>query len=342
MGILAYAILLCCFGILVINSVAPSLVLAQVTFYIIGVVIFLLFSRIDYRIYQYLAKIIYILVVALLLATLLFGDESRGSTRWVEIVGFRLQFSEILKPFLITSLAWFATISPTKAVALGVIPVVLVLKQPDLGSGVIYSLGVGAIIFVSGISLVYLFIAVISLIAFLPLGWNLLADYQKRRILTFLNPNLDPLGSSYNAIQALIAVGSGQLLGWGLGRGTQSQLLFLPEHHTDFVFAALAEEMGFLGSAILLFIYFVLIWKMWNISFKAESLFGKLIGVGIVAMLLGQVFINVGMNLGIVPVTGITLPLVSYGGSSVLATFVGLGIIQNIKSCCREENLVKL
>ena len=341
-GVIVCLIFLCGFGTAVVGSVRPDLVLTQIIFYFLGFGLFFLFSKIDHQIYQPLATIIYLTAVVLLALTLFAGGESRGAIRWIEFMGFRLQFSEILKPFIIASLAAFLTKSWVKTVVLGIIPVLLILKQPDLGSGIIYLLATGGMVFVSGINLLYLLAAGIGMVTFLPIVWHFLADYQKNRVLTFLNPNLDPLGASYNTIQALIAVGSGQFWGWGLGRGTQSQLLFLPEHHTDFVFASLAEELGFVGAGVLLVIYFALIWRLLTIVIKAPDMFGKLLGTGITVMILGQIFINVGMNLGIVPVTGITLPLISYGGSSILATFIALGIMQNIYSSCRRnENLVQ-
>lgn len=317
-------------GTAIIGSVAPDFLGSQIIFYLIGLVLFFLFSRIDYKIYESLGKQIYGLSLIFLIITLFVGLESRGATRWISLWGFRLQFSEILKPFLFASLAGFLTQKQyLKSIVLAAIPMLLIFKQPDLGSALVYFLGFLAMIFVSEINLVYLFVAGVGAIIFLPMTWHFLAGYQKTRILSFLNPASDPLGASYNAIQALIAVGSGQLFGWGLGRGSQSQLLFLPEHHTDFIFASLSEELGFLGAGILLIIYFVLIMRILRIAQNADPL-GKFLAVGLGMMLLGQIFINVGMNLGIVPVTGITLPLVSYGGSSILATMISLGIVENI------------
>lgn len=339
-AILIYTILLCGFGLAIISSVAPALFSSQLIFYILGLGLFFLFANIDYRIYGSIWKQIYFISLILLLVTLVLGLESRGSTRWISVAGFRLQFSEILKPFLLATLAAFLgsyddsvnTKRYLKALVLGIIPTLLIFKQPDLGSAIVYFVSFSSMLFISGISLTYIAAVVSGLVVFLPLAWHFLAQYQKNRILSFLNPNLDPLGTSYNAIQATIAVGSGMFFGWGLGRGTQSQLLFLPEHHTDFVFAALAEEMGFFGAGILLVIYFLLIWRTFKIAGRVSDKFSKLLCTGIGMMLLGQIFINVGMNLGIMPVTGITLPLISYGGSSVLATMISLGILENIAS----------
>ncbi|MBI3558805.1 rod shape-determining protein RodA, partial [Candidatus Gottesmanbacteria bacterium] len=293
-------------------------------------ILFFIFSKIDYRIYGSAWRQIYGISLIFLLITLILGLESRGATRWISLFGFRLQFSEILKPFIFSSLALLlAEKKYFKAIILAAIPIFLIFKQPDLGSALVYFLGFAAMIFLSEINLSFLLVSGGLIVGLLPLAWHFLAGYQKGRILSFLNPAGDPLGASYNAIQALIAVGSGQLFGWGLGRGSQSQLFFLPEHHTDFVFASLAEELGFLGAGILLLIYFILIMRILKIAQSAEPL-GKFLTVGLGMILLGQVFINVGMNLGVVPVTGITLPLISYGGSSILATMISLGIVENI------------
>ncbi len=338
-GIIAVcALVLCGFGVAIVGSVASSLVASQIIFYAVGILLFFLFSRIDYRIFGNIWKQVYAVSLILLITTLLVGLESRGATRWVSIFGFRLQFSELLKPFILTSLAVFLTEGKNSfkkyllAAVLGIIPMLLIFKQPDLGSALVYLAGFGTMIFLSGINLMYLIPVAAGGLVFLPIFWHFLADYQKNRIFSFLNPASDPLGISYNAIQATIAVGSGQLFGLGLGRGTQSQLLFLPEHHTDFVFASLAEELGFLGAGVLILVYFLLIWRIFKISEHAPDKLGKILAVSLAMMLLGQIFINIGMNMGIVPVTGITLPLVSYGGSSILATFITLGIIENIAS----------
>lgn len=327
------------FGAAIISSVAHEVLLSQIVFYILGLGLFLLFSRIDYRVYTSLSKVIYIAAIVLFSITLLLGLESRGAIRWIPIGPFRLQFSEIFKPLLIVSFATLLTRYEkwnVKRYLMSLIwiavPLFLVFRQPDLGSTMIYAVSFLVMLLASGTSLTYLLISVLGLGLTLPLVWRFLAEYQKNRILSFISPHVDPLGASYNSIQALITVGSGMFWGRGLGRGTQSHLSFLPERHTDFVFASLSEEMGFVGAVILLSVYFFLIWRVFSVASQVESKLPKLICVGIGVMLLSQVFINVGMNIGIVPVTGITLPLVSYGGSSVLATMIALGMVENIVS----------
>lgn len=309
-----------------------------------GLVLYFVFSRIDYRLYINLSKILFLISFVLLSLTLVVGFESRGSIRWIQIGAFRLQFSEILKPFLITVIAAILIdkknnlIQYFKVLLLVSIPIFLIFKQPDLGSALAYLIGFFVMIFASQTPFVYLIGTVLMGLVSLPILWRFLADYQKKRFTSFINPTLDPLGASYNAIQAVIAVGSGMFFGRGLGRGTQSHLLFLPEHHTDFVFASVAEEFGFFGAALVLTVYFILIWQIFKLAINSKDRYGSLILVGIGSIMLAQVLINVGMNLGLFPVTGITLPLISYGGSSVLATMIALGIVQNIASLSKQDD----
>lgn len=335
--ILVCVILLCGIGGAMVGSVEPSLLSSQVWFYFVGFILFFIFSFLDVRIFSSLSKHVYVISLVFLIGTLLLGLESRGAVRWVSIGPMRLQFSELLKPFLIMSLAGFMSNNyggkfkdVIKIIGLIILPVILVIKQPDLGSGIIYSFAFGAMIFVSGISLGYFLLGGIGMIVTLPLIWHFLAEYQKHRIMSFIAPSYDPLGTSYNAIQAMVAVGSGMFFGLGLGHGTQSHLMFLPERHTDFIFASSGEELGFVGIFIILVIYLLLILRIFRVAFRTKSRFEMLSVIGIGMVILAQVFINCGMNLGILPVTGITLPLISYGGSSVLSTMVGLGIIESI------------
>ncbi len=330
----------------IIQSVQPNLFISQLVFYLIGFAIYFVFSQIDFEIYRPFKLIIYFVSCFLLLGVFVLGVESRGAVRWIEIAGFRLQLSEILKPFLLLSFASFLTDTPpkkfkdlVKICLFCLAPIYLVLKQPDLGSALIYAIAFAGIVFVARIPFVYILSAFFFFTFTLPVGWKFLHDYQRDRILSFLNPASDPQGASYNAIQAVIAVGSGMITGKGLGHGTQSQLLFLPEKHTDFIFASLVEELGLLGGTILLFFYALIIYRLLKIISNSCDLFGNLYMTGVLFMLLGQIFINVGMNIGLVPVTGITLPLVSYGGSSVLALMITLGIVQSIAK--HQANIVQ-
>jgi rod shape determining protein RodA len=210
------------------------------------------------------------------------------------------------------------------------IPALLIFKQPDLGSTLVVAAFWWAIFFAADLPLKYFIGTTVAALASLPLVWRFLAEYQKQRITAFLNPYADPRGSGYHLLQSIIAVGSGGFFGRGLGRGIQSQLRFLPESNTDFIFASLAEELGLAGSALLLIAYFLLLKRLLFIARQAPDNFSQLLTVGVFAMMLFQLLVNIGMNLGILPITGITLPLVSSGGSSLLATMISLGLVHNI------------
>ncbi len=264
------------------------------------------------------------------------GPQVRGATRWLEIGSFRLQPSELAKPFFLVSISSLLVRYPPMTLkrigmhmTLVALPFILVFQQPDLGNALIYLTSWLAMILLSGIPLIAIILGGVITGIILPLSSYFVKEYQKQRILTFLDPLLDPHGAGYNSIQAMIAVGSGRLLGSGFGRGTQSLLQFLPERHTDFIFASFTEEFGFVGAAALIAIFYLMLWQLLRHAFRVrEQLFAHLYIVGLFALLLGHFVINVGMNIGLLPITGITLPLVSYGGSSLLAIFIGLGIYE--------------
>ncbi len=335
--IIICVIILAAFSLAVINSVSPNLVLAQLIFFLLGLAVLLLFANIDYHLYANLWPLIYFISVVILLVTFLIGIESRGAIRWIEFGGFRLQFSELLKPFLVAGIsASLVSLPPVKwqrmliHLVLVALPAFLILRQPDLGSALVYLISFVAMIFIAGIPWWYLLAAALLVPLGLPLVYRVLKGYQRQRIISFLNPHTDPLGSSYNAIQSIIAVGSGMIFGKGMGHGTQSQLAFLPERHTDFAFASFAEEFGIVGVTILLLAYGVIFYRLlWLISHSRDR-YATVLLTGLLFILVVQVVINIGMNIGLLPVTGITLPLVSYGGSSVLAVMVILGIAENV------------
>ena len=222
------------------------------------------------------------------------------------------------------------------------LPVLLIFKQPDLGSALVVLVFGLSIMFAKGIKKIYFIAGAVFLLLFLPLSWGLLKPYQQQRIFSFLNPQHDPLGSGYHLIQAQIAVGSGLFLGRGLGRGSQSQLQFLPERHSDFIFASLSEELGFLGASFLLLAFFFLLQQIFKISQKSQTEFGALVCLGSGVLLFFQTGVNVGMNLGIMPITGITLPLVSYGGSSLLSTSIILGLIQAAAKNLKRDSMIEI
>lgn len=322
-------------GLFILLTIGQSYFLSQLLYLTLGFVLLFAFSYIDPVLLWWFAPIGYILS-NLFLASSYLGPSIRGATRWIVILGAQIQPSEFVKPFLLLAFAHFmAKYTPRKLgnvpllFVLFAIPFLLVLRQPDLGSSLVYAAFWSAMLLAGGMN-VWVFLAIGGLISImLPLIWSHLATYQRSRVLTFLNPSLDPKGAGYNALQAMIAVGSGQWFGRGLGRGTQSHLRFLPEFHTDFIFATLVEELGFLGGTLLLAGYALLLYRI-----IAPVLRGMVTDIrvfiysfGLFAMLLSQIFINAGMNMGLIPITGITMPFVSYGGSSILSTAISFGIL---------------
>lgn len=328
------ALILTCLGLITILSIDPQLFIRQLIFAGIGLILCVAVYKIDFQIFPYFRSYFYVFSIIFLLLSFL-GTEVRGATRWFEVAGVRIQPSELVKPLLIFAFAGFLTqFRPGRLKYIGLnlaafLPAFfLVFKQPDLGNSIVYFVFWFSMLILSEASLPFLILLIIFFTTVLPLGYGFLKDYQKARLISYLNPNLDPKGAGYNAIQAMIAIGSGLLFGRGFGRGTQSQLMFLPERHTDFIFASFSEEFGFAGGLVLLFIYFWLLWQILKIAKNSgEDGFMLLVIGGICIQLLSQVLVNVGMNLGIVPITGITLPFVSSGGSSLIASWVTIGIV---------------
>lgn len=332
-------------GLVIVSSLMPNLFWQQIAYLGLGWLIFVIFSRIDYRIFEKLAWIIYVGSLIFLITPFVFGTITRGALRWIEIGPFRLQPSEIIKPFLIVFFAFYLSAEgkPKLKRIIGSLlflggPLVLVFIQPDLGSSILIFLAWLGILFESGVNLGIILGGIISGLISLPLVWKFfLKDYQRQRIFSFIKPWSDPLGAGYHLIQARVAVGAGQLLGRGLGQGTQSHLRFLPERQTDFIFASLAEDLGFLGVSLLIFCYGFLLFRILKTAQLIQDRFGALICIGVFNLLFFQVFINLGMCLGLMPITGVTLPLVSYGGSSFLSTMTALGIVANIASLKKER-----
>jgi len=327
--------LLTAFGLFILLTIDTGLFYQQLLFAGIGLVLMLLISKIDSVLLTWFVPFGYIGSIILLLLSN-FGPSIRGARRWLVIGPSQIQPSELVKPILLLVFAYAITKYPPKKVQemifhaiIFFIPFFLVFKQPDLGTSLVYVAMWGAMMIMGGFPLPYFFGGIAIGIAGLPVIWRLLASYQKSRITTFLNPMLDPQGAGYNAIQAVIAIGSGQWFGRGLGLGTQSHLRFLPEYYTDFMFATLVEEMGFIGGATLLLLYTFLLWNVIKplITNRIVGRLPVIYTIGMFTMLLTQIAINSGMNMGILPITGITLPLVSYGGSSLLSIAVTFGIL---------------
>lgn len=331
--------LLALYGISVTGFKDSSIIWKQLGFFFLGICSMAFFARIDYHYFRSYSRWIYFLTIFFLVLVLFFGSNIRGTSGWIGFGIFNVQPVEFAKLAIIIFLASFIS---GKKMVLGEITrlfvsmilvmavIFLVIKQPDFGSAmVILGIWIG-MIFLSGINKKIFLILFTIGILLSGITWFNLMDYQKARIVSFVNPETDIRGSGYNVFQSIVAVGSGGITGKGIGHGSQSQLNFLPESHTDFIFAAITEELGFFGSAIILFLYGVIFFRIKKIASFAPDNFGYLVGSGIMIMFFIQILVNIGMNIGLVPVTGIPLPFLSYGGSSLLACFIALGIVLNI------------
>jgi rod shape determining protein RodA len=324
----------------------------QALYAVAGIALMIAISRIDYTRLRDLRLTIYAAMVGSIALVLLVGTAVRGSNRWINLPFFQFEPSELAKVLLCVSLAAFVyerirrpfgLRQTVTLLGLGLAPAALVFLQPDLGTGIVLVAIALTILFVSGIPWQH-FAAIGAAAALIAggayaagsaAGVSFLHGYQQDRLTAFLHPSDDPKDASYQVNQAVIAVGSGEEVGRG-NQATQTELLFLPERHTDFIYAVIGERFGFLGAVFVVFLYAILFWRAIRVMRVSSSFYGTLIAGGVVAMLAFQVIINVGMNLGLMPVTGITLPLMSYGGSSVLGTFLALGILQSIHAQARD------
>lgn len=328
-------------SLVILTSISPDRLGQQALMFGVGLILYFYLASQDMAVYKTLAPVGYAIALALLGLTLIVGDSIRGSARWISLGNFQLQTGEIAKPLLVLSFGYFLSRYPPKNIkniglnmAIFAIPAWLIFKQPDLGTALSVSSIWLSQIFVSGIS--YFLIALVSLLSLIGIRFipSVLHDYQLRRISTFIDPFRDPLGAGYNVIQSIIAVGSGGIFGKGLGHGTQSHLRFLPERHTDFIFASLAEELGTVGSLVVILCLGGLLYRLLTLATHTHSHSSRLVYLGTFGFLFFQTFINIGMNIGIAPVTGVTLPLISYGGSSIIAIAITLGIVA---SCARGD-----
>jgi len=321
------------FSIFVLQSIAPFLFPNYFWYVIFSLVLFFIFSKINFEIFSLFSKHFYILSIVFLLLPILIGQITRGAVRWINLGPSTIQPSEIIRPFLYIFFANLVTKDTLnfknfiKAVLLFLIPFFLILIQPSLGVAILTSVGFLGIIFASNFDKKFILTGFLILIFLIPLGWKLLAPYQQQRILTFLNPQSDPFGGGYNSLQSMIAVGSGRLWGRGLGKGVQTQLSFLPERHTDFIFASISEELGFFGSFVIFIALFTLLYKLASFINRSINIQAKAFISGLFLTFLVQVIVHIGMNMGLLPITGVTLPLVSAGGSSLIATMMSLGMV---------------
>ncbi len=322
------------------STLGSPMYLKQVYWVGLGLVIALGVASFDYRHLAYLGFILYGLNMVLLLLVLVFGRVTMGATRWIHLGFVNLQPSEILKIVIIITLAsYFSEKGKLQGYTLRELivpflllgaPIVLIMKQPDLGTALLILFIGSTVAFFAGIRGTTLGALTVLGSGGAVGGWFLLRDYQKERILTFLNPEQDPLGAGYHIIQSKIAVGSGGLFGKGFMKGTQSQLSFLPERHTDFAFSVFAEEWGFTGCMVLLLLYLlVILWGIY-IARRAADSFGTFLAMGVVAMLFWHIIVNLGMVIGLLPVVGVPLPLFSYGGTNMITTMIGIGLLLNV------------
>lgn len=323
------------------GSPPSALYLRQFYWIGIGTLALLVTVSIHYQTIQRYAYPIYTISVVLLIIVAFRGRVGMGAKRWIELGPLTLQPSEFAKISLILVLSrYIADVKERGGFTAGryttmafliFLPLVLIVRQPDLGTTLMLLLISLTLLFVSGIPIrPFVYTGIGSLMA-APFLWRFLKDYQQKRILVFLKPDLDPSGSGYHIIQSKIAIGSGGLFGKGILQGTQSQLRFLPEQHTDFIFSVIAEETGFIGALILILIFGYFIFRGIDIALKANDDFGMLTVAGVTAMIAYYIFVNIGMTSGLFPVVGIPLPFISYGGSSLLTLFIGTGLILNVR-----------
>jgi len=333
-------------------------VIRQAVYCGVGLFMMLVLARFDYSRLREWRIGIYGLMIALILFTLAVGTATRGSKRWINFPFFNFQPSELGKVFLTLALAGFLVDrtrrlgereTTARIMLLAVLPAMLVIVQPDLGSGFVYITIALALLFIAGTKWTHFALlgglataAVVAVLVAGPaLGTHVLKDYQVQRLTAFVHPSDNPRDQGYQLKQSITAIGSGEKSGRGASGATQTKLDFLPEHHTDFIFSVVGEEFGFVGAAAVLSLYALLIWRGLRILTMSKNLYGSLVAGGIVAMLMFQVFVNVGMTVGIMPITGVPLPLMSYGGSSVIVTLLALGLLQSIHVQAREIALAK-
>jgi len=344
-------VFLCFYGILVLYSstrigsssipVDPFLYVRRQSLWIgWGFIFLIIVIFVDYHRLESYSQFIYFIAVILLLMVIVSGRSTYGARRWLSIGAFGLQPSEFAKIALIIFLADFLSKNKLKLdnffyfllpFAYTGILIFLVFKQPDLGTSLVYLAILIMMLFAAGVKIKYLVTIFFIALSSVPILWFFLKEYQKRRLILFLNPNLDPLGGGYNVIQSKIAIGSGSFLGRGLFNGLQSQLNFLPAQHTDFIFSVVGEELGFVGAILLLGLYVIVLWRGIKIALEARDLLGSLLATGAVSFLFFHIVVNIGMAMGILPATGLPLPFLSYGGSFMISNLVVIGILLNVE-----------
>lgn len=323
---------------LVLSSIAKFIFPTYFLYIFLSILAFYIFLNIDFEILTLFSKHAYVASIIFLILPILIGQVTRGAIRWIPIGPLSIQPSEIVRPFLLIFFAGFLTQKELtvkrfiKAIILLFLPVFLIFVQPSLGVAVLTIVGFVGILIASSFQKRYILLGISIMLLLLPIIWGILEPYQRLRLVTFLQPSADPLGAGYHSIQSMISVGSGKILGRGLGKGVQTQLAFLPERHTDFIFASIAEELGFVGSLVILLGLFFILWRITLIVENAKGPQARAFVSGVFLVLFVQTIVHVGMNMGLLPITGVPLPLVSAGGSSLLATMISLAIVQGAKT----------
>ncbi len=346
--LLSNLIILLILGLVVLYSAAyqkqaitgKNFVFSQMIWIIFGAGLMLLVATTSYHSFLSVAYIIYGLQIFFLVMVLLFGKVALGAQRWISIGGIGFQPSEFSKIFTILVLARMIGDNPQRLKTLrGLIapflvvlfPMVLIFKQPDLGTAIIFLPIFLSMLWVGGVRFKYFLATIVTGILCVPFFWHFLKGYQKDRLMVFINPNLDPLGAGYTINQSKIAIGSGVYTGKGWLSGTQNQLNFLPERHTDFIYSVVGEEWGFFGASLILILFMFLLMRGIKIAQISKNISGRLIAVGITTMLTLHVIINIGMCLGLMPVVGMPLPFISYGGSAIISNMIAVGFLLNVK-----------
>jgi rod shape determining protein RodA len=336
-----------CIGLLFLYSATHTeghvfernLVLRQAVWMFVALILLVLIISFDYQIYIDFGYIIYALSLIFLILVLFVGRTRFGAQRWFNLGMFTFQPSEFAKPALILVLAsvmggrrtdYMRLSTFITCIFLTLVPACLIAIEPDLGTSIVFVAILASMLYVGRAELKHLLIMGIGALSLCPVLWHFLRDYQKQRLLVFLNPNVDPLGAGYTIIQSKIAIGSGSLLGKGWLSGTQNQLNFLPERHSDFIFSVVGEEWGFIGSIFLVLLYLMLIKRAVSIIPRTNDLYGRLIVTGVVSMLTFQIVVNIAMTLGLMPVVGLPLPLISYGGSSLITVTSSIALLLNV------------
>ena len=345
--LLALVLSICGIGILNIYSTGASVIDAPVPLYIkqfqwviMGLLFMIIAFLIDYRVINQFAYVIYGVSILMLLVVEIFGHTSHGAQRWLDLGVVSVQPSEMMKLTLIIALARYfddhKSMEPYRLRELFIpflivmLPFVLILNQPDLKTALVLMITCSSMIIFVGINWKSLLIVLAGVLSLAPIAWQFVRDYQKERLLTFLYPEHDPLGAGYHILQSIIAIGSGGFFGKGYLQGSQTQLKFLPEQQTDFVFSVFAEEWGFVGGLILVMLFMSLMIRGFKIALHSKDLLGTILAFGITVLITWQVFINMGMVLGILPVVGIPLPFFSYGGSAMVSLLAAIGLLMNV------------